>query len=122
MKKVTCPDMRKLPEIAQVAWVRFFTRSAQRRFGWGDVQTTPEEVANAVHEESTEELLAIMPEARGLIVRGEFQHLPALHDALRSDSPAALTGCKHQFLSETMVTFPLVCGPCGACGKAESNA
>ena len=35
MKKVTCPDLRKLPELALVKDVRPFTRHSQRRFGWG---------------------------------------------------------------------------------------
>ena len=120
MKKVTCPDTRKLPEIAQVEWVRHFTRFAQRRLGWGDAQTTTKEVAKAVHEENTEELLAIMPEARPLVLCGELQHLPALHDALRSGEPAALTDCRHQFLTENMSTPPVL-GPCGACGKEQRS-
>ena len=120
MKKVTCPDTRKLPEIAQVEWVRHFTRFAQRRLGWGDAQTTTKEVAKAVHEENTEELLAIMPEARPLVLCGELQHLPALHDALRSGEPAAVTDCRHQFLTENMSTPPVL-GPCGACGKEQRS-
>ena len=33
MKKVTCLDLRKLPQVAKVKWVRPFTRFSQRRFG-----------------------------------------------------------------------------------------
>jgi hypothetical protein len=114
MMKVTLQDGRKLPEIAKVTSVGLFTRLTQRRFGWGDIQATTGEVAKAVHEESAEELLAMMPEARALIVRGEFQHLPAIHDALRSALPA-LTDCQHQLLTETLGTPPMF-GPCQVCG------
>ena len=31
MKAVTCLNLRKLPEVAQVVWVRHFTRFSQRR-------------------------------------------------------------------------------------------
>ena len=120
MKAVTCLNLRKLPEVAQVVWVRHFTRFSQRRFGWGDAHATKEEVVAAARDENCAELLAIMPEAAPLVHRGELQQLPALFDALRSGLPAALADCKHQFLTETMCT-PEVSGPCGACGKVESE-
>ena len=84
----------------------------QRRFGWGDVQATKEEVVAAACEGNSAELLAIMSEAAPLVHRGELQHLPALFGALRSGLPAALADCKHQFLTESMFT-PRVLGPCG---------
>ena len=82
---------------------------------------TKEDVARAVLEESERELLAIMPEAAPLIHRGEFNHLPALFDALRSGELAALHNCKHEYFTEGMNT-PEVQGPCGACGKVTSHA
>ena len=120
MKKVTCSDLRKLPEVAQIESVRPFTRFSQRRFGWGDAQSTRKDVVAAAREENSAELLAIMPEARSLVQRGELKHLPALFDAVRSGSPAALADCRHQFFTESMST-PRVLGPCGACGKVESD-
>ena len=74
----------------------------------------------AARDENSAELLAIMPEAAPLVHRGELQQLPALFDALRSELPAALADCKHQFFTESMRT-PEVSGPCGACGKAVSE-
>ena len=121
MKKVTCLDLRKLPQVAKVKWVRPFTRFSQRRFGWGDVYATRDELAAAAREEKGAEILAIMPGAAPLVRRGEFQQLPALFDALRTGTPAALTDCKHQFFTETISTRP-VQGPCGSCGKEESGA
>ena len=121
MKKVTCPDLRKLPVVAQVEWVRPFSRFSQRRFEWGDIQATKEEVVAAAREEDGAELLAIMPEAAPLVHRGELQQLPALFDALRSGLPAALADCRHQFFTEGIDT-PEVQGPCGACGKVKSEA
>ena len=40
---------------------------------------------------------------------------------MRSGLPAALPDCMHRFLTESMCT-PSVVGPCGACGKAESDS
>ena len=121
MRTVTCGDLRKLPEIARVVWARHFTRFSQRRFGWGDAYATREEVVAAVRDESSADLLAIMPEAAPLVHRGELQQLPAMFDALHSGLPA-LADCKHQFFTEGMRTYPRVRGPCGACGKEESDA
>ena len=84
MKDVTCLDLRKLPQVAQIKWIRPFTRFSQRRFGWGDVHATRGQVAAAAREEDGEEILAIMPGAAALVRRGEFQQLPALFDALRT--------------------------------------
>ena len=67
MKKVTCSDLRKLPEVAQIESVRPFTRFSQRRFGSGDVQSTRKDVVAAAREENSAELLAIMPEARSFL-------------------------------------------------------
>ena len=67
MKKVTCSDLRKLPEVAQIESVRPFTRFSQRRFGWGDAQSTRKDVVAAAREENSAELLAIMPEARSFL-------------------------------------------------------
>ena len=75
MKTVTCLNLRKLPEVAQVEWIRPFTRFSQRRFGWGDAQATKEEVVVAVQEESCADLLAIMPEGTLLIQICELQQL-----------------------------------------------
>ena len=119
LKKVTCPDLRKLPEIATVEYVRPFTRLSQRRFGWGDVQAGKEDVAAAAREENTAELLRIMPEARPLIQCDELEHLPALFDAMRSGMPSALADCEHEFFTEHMDTARVL-GACGACGKIES--
>ena len=120
MKTVTCLNLQKLPVVAQVEYVRPFTKFSQRRFGWGDVEATTEEVVVAVQEESYAELVAIMPEAKPLIQSGELQQLPALFGAMRSGLPIALADCTHQFLTERMCA-PSVLGPCGACGKAESD-
>ena len=120
LKKVTCPDLRKLPEVATVEDVRPFTRLSQRRFGWGDAQASREDVVAAVQEENAAELLAIMPEARPLIQRDELEHLPALFDAMRSGLPAALVDCRHEFFTEHMF-MAAVLGPCGACGKTQSG-
>ncbi len=121
LKKVTCPDLRKLPQIATVEDVRPFTRLSQRRFGWGDAQASKEDVVAAVQEGNAAELLAIMPEARPQIQRGELERLPALFDAMRSGLAAALADCRHGFLSEHL-GMAEVLGPCGACGKAKSDA
>ena len=120
MKTVTCLNLRKLPKVARVTWVRPFTRFSQRRLGWGDVYATRDELAAAAREEKGAEVLAIMPGAATLVRRGEFQQLPALFDALRTGPPAALADCKHQFFTEVISTRP-VAGPCGSCGKEESG-
>ena len=121
MKKVTCLDLRKLPEVAVVESVRPFTRVSQRRFCWGDAQATKEEVVAAVRESDDAELLAIMPEARSLIRRNELEHMPALFDAMRSGEPIGLADCRHQFFTENMGSARAL-GPCGACGRVESDA
>ena len=121
MKKVTCLDLRKLPEVAVVESVRPFTRVSQRRFCWGDAQATKEEVVVAVRESDDAELLAIMPEARSLIQRHELDHMPALFDAMRSGEPIGLADCRHQFFTENMGSARAL-GPCGACGRVESDA
>ena len=117
---VTLPDMRKLPDVAEVQWVRHFTRFSQRRYGWGDALATKEEVQAAVDDENGAEVLAIMPTAATLVQRGELEHLPNVFEALRSGLPA-LADCRRQLLSETMFAQQ-VPGPCGACGKVESDA
>ena len=117
---VTLPDMRKLPDVAEVQWVRHFTRFSQRRYGWGDALATKEEVQAAVDDENEAEVLAIMPKAATLVQRGELEHLPTVFEAMRSGLPA-LADCRHQLLSETMFAQQ-VPGPCGACGKVESDA
>ena len=120
MKKVTCLDLRKLPEVAVVESVRPFTRVSQRRFCWGDAQATKEEVVAAVREDDHAELLAIMPEARSLIQRNDLEHMPALF-AMRSGEPIGLADCRHQFFTENMGSARAL-GPCGACGRVESDA
>lgn len=118
MKKVTCSNLRKLPEIAQIKCVRPFTRYSQRRFGWGDAQATREEVVAAVNGDDSAKLLAIMPEARPLVRYGELEHIPAIFDALRAGPPAALADCRHQFLTERGMLE--VQGPCLECGTEAS--
>ena len=120
MKKVTCLDLRKLTECAVVESVRPFTRVSQRRFCWGDVQATKEAVVEAVRERNNTELLAIMPEAKSLIQRDELEHLPALFDVMRSGEPISLADCMHQFFEERSISVR-VPGPCGACGRVESD-
>ena len=120
LRTVTLPDMRKLPDVAEVQWVRHFTRFSQRRYGWGDALATKEEVQAAVDDENEAEVLAIMPKAATLVQRGELEHLPTVFEAMRSGLPA-LADCRHQLLSETMFAQQ-VPGPCGACGKVESDA
>ena len=41
MKTVTCLNLRKLPEVAQVEWIRPFTRYSQRIVIWRCASTTP---------------------------------------------------------------------------------
>ena len=48
LKKVRCSDFNVLSDIAKVAHVRHFTRMSQRRFMWGDVDATREDVQRAV--------------------------------------------------------------------------
>ena len=120
MKKVTCPDLRKLPELALVKDVRPFTRHSQRRFGWGDAEATREQVLTAVAADDTAELLAIMPEAQKLVGSGDLDQIPALFDALRSERPPAIADCRHQFFMENMMAQP-VQGPCLECGMEKSE-
>ena len=98
LRTVTLPDMRKLPDVAEVQWVRHFTRFSQRRYGWGDALATKEEVQAAVDDENEAEVLAIMPKAATLVQRGELEHLPTVFEAMRSGLPA-LADCRHQFLT-----------------------
>jgi len=77
-------------------------------------------VQAAVDDENEAEVLAIMPKAATLVQRGELEHLPTVFEAMRSGLPA-LADCRHQLLSETMFAQQ-VPGPCGACGKVESDA
>ena len=119
MKKVTCSNLRKLPEIPRIKRVRHFTRYSQRRFGWGDAQATKEEVVAAINADDTAEILAIMPEVQPLVRSGGLEQIPALFDALRSGRSAAIADCRHQFFSENMVTQP-VQGPCLECGTQAS--
>ena len=44
MQKVTCSDMRKLPEVATIEWVRPFNRHLQRLLGLGDAHATKTDV------------------------------------------------------------------------------
>ena len=64
MQKVTCSDLRKLPEVATIAWVRPFNRHLQRLLGLGDAHATKADVVNAVRQEDEDELRAIMPGRR----------------------------------------------------------
>ena len=48
LKKVRCSDFNVLSDIAKIAHVRHFTRMSQRRFMWGDVDATREDVQMAV--------------------------------------------------------------------------
>ena len=96
------------------------TPFSQRRYGWGDALATKEEVQAAVDDETEAEVLAIMPKAAALVQRGELEHLPTVFEAMRSGLPA-LADCRRQLLSEAMFAQQ-VPGPCGACGKVESDA
>jgi hypothetical protein len=120
MKKVTCSDLRKLPEIAQIKSARLFTRYSQRRCGWGDAQATREEVVAAVNGNDSAEILAIMPEARPLVHSCDLEQVPALSDALRSGLSAAIADCRHRLRTETMQMLVKVQGPCLDCGTEES--
>ena len=51
MQKVTCSDMRKLPEVATIEWVRPFNRHLQRLLGLGDAHATKADVVNAMRQE-----------------------------------------------------------------------
>ena len=44
LKKVRCSDFNVLSDIAKIAHVRHFTRMSQRRFMWGDVDATRDDV------------------------------------------------------------------------------
>ena len=48
LNKVTCGDFKKLSDIAEVVYVRHFTRMSQRRCMWGDSDATREDVHRAV--------------------------------------------------------------------------
>ena len=99
-----------LPGSPRVEWVRPLTRRLQRLFGWGDVCATKEDVQAAALAEDQEELVSIMPRAAGLIRRGEYKVLRALHDAERNGLPA-LADCRHEFFAEN--PYERVPGPCG---------
>ena len=113
--------VEQLPGHPKVEWVRALTRRLQRLFGWGDVISTRELVAQACDREDDEELMKILPEAAALIRRGELSLLPALHNALSSPLPA-LTDCQHEFFQEA--PYQKIFGPCarGAPGgKADAR-
>lgn len=86
LQKVVCEDGRKLPDVATVEKVRLFTRFSQRRFDWGDLEATREEVVRASQSGDTWALLKIMPKARVLLEQGEetLAHMPTLFDAERT--------------------------------------
>ena len=102
-------SIQQLPGSPLVEWVRPLTRRLQRLLGWGDVVSTSAEVTRACKAGDTEELLTLLPQARALIDQGRVDQLPALHDALRSETPA-LMDCCHQFFNENR--FQRIPGPC----------
>jgi len=120
MQKVTCSDLRKLPEVATIAWVRPFNRHLQRLLGLGDAHATKADVVNAVRQEDEDELRAIMPEAAALVEAGRLNVLPALHDALNASGPPALADCEHVFGTENLLSSALL-GPCTACGMTAER-
>ena len=83
-----CNEISNLPGNTQVEWVRPLTRRLQRLFGWGDVISTRADVVRATKAGDTKELQALMPQAAHFVDRGELEHLPMLHDALRGNVPA----------------------------------
>ena len=101
--------VEQLPGTPKMEWVRALTRRLQRLFGWGDVASTREMVSRACNKKDEEELMEILPDATGLIDRGELELLPALHDALQSEVPA-LTDCQHEFFHES--PYHIISGPC----------
>ena len=102
--------IEQLPGNPGVEWVRPLTRPLQRLFGWGDVLSTKEAVVHACKAGDPTELKALLPQARALIDRGDFEHLPMLHDVLREGMPA-LADCKHVFYEEPS-RFVVLPGPC----------
>ena len=54
-------------DVAQIDWVRPFPRISERRFGWGDIQATKDEVVAADREEV--EILATPPKRISAAVR-----------------------------------------------------
>lgn len=92
LKTVTCPDFRKLYQVASVASVRPFTRFSQRRLGWGDAEATKAKVAEAIADEDIQELVAMMPAARSLVQQNKLQDIPTLFEAFTSAQQPLGTG------------------------------
>ena len=82
LEKYGLSESRKLGNLVAVERVKYFTKVAQRRLGWGDADATREDVVSAVEKENRAELLAIMPSAAQLIERDELAVLPQLFHSL----------------------------------------
>ena len=81
LRKVRCPDLEILPVHTDVAHVRVFSRLFARRFRWG-FAASKEEVQAASKDDF--QLLAMMPEARPLVVSGKKNHLASAAWAAKS--------------------------------------
>ena len=123
---MTCANLKKLHEVANINWVRPLDRSLQRILDLGDawatrndiekaLNTTKSDIEKALLDVNVDEILAIMPSAAALVQRGKTQALLALYDALGADEAPAIADCQHRFFEENMWTQE-VCGPCGMCG------
>ena len=84
-------QLQERPGSPQAVWVRPLTRRLQRLFHWGDVLATQNDVARACKADDGEELKAIMPQAYGLIERGEYEQLPMLFGALQNGEQRMVT-------------------------------
>ena len=126
IKKVTCANLKKLHEVANIDWVKPLDRSLQRILELGDAWATRSDIEEALHtsksdvekallDDNVDEILAIMPTAAALVQRGKMQALPALYEALAAEEPPAIADCQHRFFEENMYTRE-VRGPCGMCG------
>ena len=86
LTKLFCTKTHKLRDLAEVEWVRVFTRAMQRQLGLGDIYATEANIAAACEEENEEELKILMPKAAPLIDQGlELTMLPRLFKALHSE-------------------------------------
>ena len=72
---------------ATIKHIKVFTKVSLCRFGWEPI--SKKDVEEAVKEEDHNKLMAIMPEAKELIMRDDLQHLPAIYDMLHGTKAIA---------------------------------
>ena len=118
IEKFGLSPSQRLGSLITITKVLHFTKVTQRRLGWATAEVQRKDVEAAVEKDDHDELLALMPAARGCIDSGNLDLVPQLFNHLQSGQ-LALTDCVHELVYEGTSRF--LNGPCNKCSISKTE-